>query len=399
MGMASTLFEDDGASPHSDPEGTMIHRFRVQNFKSIVDVDVDLSPVTVLVGWSGTGKSSFVQSLGFLRDVLISKPNLQRSWSQLRPAMTLDAPTTFYVEFSVAGIEEKFQYELSIDKVGPAQAPDEERLSLGDKCLFHQTKAGQAKKVWAVAPELFQVPAPGPIALGRIPAISDIVTAFTALTSGIGCYVFSDKVLCQPAQENRRTGGLADDAGNFLDSLKDIVSNLQDLNVRKSIVAALQCVNTSISSVELNDIQNPSKVVVGHRVDGKTLALDLSQESAGLRRFYAHLLAIYQRPPKQTLTFEHPEDGIHPGALSLLAEEFKAAPAEGRGQIILTTHSPGFLDHFEVEQIRVVELVGLETRIGFISAEQKEAIRDKLLEPGELLTVDPARMQPETAGA
>ena len=151
--------------------------------------------------------------------------------------------------------------------------------------------------------------------------------------------------------------------------------------------------------MELNDIQNPSRVVVGHRFDGKTLALDLSQESDGFRRFYAHLLAIYQRPPKQTLIFEHPEDGIHPGALSLLAEEFKAAPEEGHGQVILTTHSPKLLDHFDVEQIRVVELVGLETRIGFISAEQMEAIRDKLLEPGELLTVDPARMQPEATGA
>ena len=48
----------------------MIHRFRVQNFKSIADVDVELSPVTVLVGRSGTGKSSFVQALRFLRDVL-----------------------------------------------------------------------------------------------------------------------------------------------------------------------------------------------------------------------------------------------------------------------------------------------------------------------------------------
>ncbi len=64
----------------------MIHRFRVQNFKSIVDVDVDLSPVTVLVGRSGTGKSSFVQALRFLRDVLVSKPNLQQSWPQLRPS-------------------------------------------------------------------------------------------------------------------------------------------------------------------------------------------------------------------------------------------------------------------------------------------------------------------------
>ena len=99
------------------------------------------------------------------------------------------------------------------------------------------------------------------------------------------------------------------------------------------------------------------------------------------------------------MLFEHPENGIHPGALSLLAEEFKAAPEQGHGQVIMTTHSPRLLDHFDVEEIRVVKLVGWETRIGFISDEQLEAIREKLLEPGELLTVDPARMQPEATGA
>ena len=56
----------------------MIHHFHVQNFKSIVDVDVDLSPVTVLVGKSGTGKSNFVQALRFLRDVLLSKQIVQQ---------------------------------------------------------------------------------------------------------------------------------------------------------------------------------------------------------------------------------------------------------------------------------------------------------------------------------
>jgi hypothetical protein len=377
----------------------MIHRFRVQNFKSIIDVDVDLSPVTVLVGTGGTGKSSFVQALRFLRDVLISNHLLQQSWPQLRPAMSSDAPTTFCVDFSISGIEEKFRYELSINKNGPAQLPDNERLILGDRCLFHQVKAGPGPARWVVQPELIHVPTAGAIALGRISSITDVAIAFTALTSGIGCYVFSDKVLCQPVRGNQRVSGLADDAGNFLDALKDLVSNLQDLNVRKSIVAALRRVNPSISSVELNDIQNPTRIVVGHGFDGKTLPLDLSQESDGFRRFYAHLLAIYQRPPKQTLIFEHPEDGIHPGALSLLAEEFKAAPDAGHGQVLLTTHSPELLDHFDVEQIRVVELDGLATRIGFISAEQKEAIGDNLLEPGELLTVDPARMQLEATVA
>jgi hypothetical protein len=377
----------------------MIHRFRVQNFKSILSVDVDLSPVTVLVGRSGTGKSNFVQALRFLRDVLISNHTLQNSWPQLRPVPASDALTTFVVEFSVTDIEERFHYELSINNSGPGQPPVNESLSLGDKRLFQQSATAPGSTRWVVEPEMLPVPKPGAIALGRIPSISEVVIAFTALTSGIGCYIFSDRVLCQPGRGNDRTRGLADDGANFLDALKELVSNLQDLKARKSIVAALQRVNPSISSVELNDIQNPSSVVVGHRFDGKTLALGLSQESDGFRRFYAHLLAIYQRPPKQTLIFEHPEDGIHPGALSLLAEEFKAAPEEGHGQVILTTHSPKLLDHFDAEQIRVVELAGLETRIGVISAEQREALRDKLLEPGELLTVDPARMQPEATGA
>jgi predicted ATPase len=383
----------------SDPEQMMIHRFRVRNFKSIVDVEVDLSPVTVLVGRSGTGKSNFVQALRFLREVLSSNQKLQQSWTQVRPVMGSDAPTTFCVEFSILGVEEQFQYELSISKIGPSNPPDRERLVLGDKCLFEQAKDGQGMTRWVVEPELIKVPNAGAIALGRIPSITEVVIAFTALTSGIGCYIFSDDVLCQAVKSNERTWGLADDATNYLEALKEVVSNLQDLSVRKNMIAALQRINPSISSVELNDLQNPSSVVVGHRFNGKTLALGLSQESDGFRRFYAHLLAIYQRPPKQTLIFEHPEDGIHPGALWLLAEEFKAAPQLGHGQVVLTTHSPMLLDHFDVEQIRVVTLDGPESRIGVVSAEQMEAIRDGLLEPGELLTVDTARMQPEASGA
>jgi hypothetical protein len=88
--------------------------------------------------------------------------------------------------------------------------------------------------------------------------------------------------------------GLDDGATNFLATLKEIVTNLQDLNVRKSILSALQRVNPSISAVELNDLLNPSHVIVGHKFNGKTLVFGLSQESAGFRRFYAHLLALYQ---------------------------------------------------------------------------------------------------------
>lgn len=48
----------------------MIKSIHIQNFKSLRDVTVNLGPLTVLIGRSGTGKSNFVQAIRFLRDYL-----------------------------------------------------------------------------------------------------------------------------------------------------------------------------------------------------------------------------------------------------------------------------------------------------------------------------------------
>jgi predicted ATPase len=109
------------------------------------------------------------------------------------------------------------------------------------------------------------------------------------------------------------------------------------------------------------------------------------------------LLALYQTPPKQTLLFEHPEMGLHPGALESLFEEFVACPRDGRGQVILTTHSPQLLDYFKPTSIRVVDIIDFESRIGPLAPEQAGDLKDALLRPDDLLTVDPARLPGQLA--
>jgi predicted ATPase len=385
----------------------MIHRVRVKNFRSIRDVTVELSPVTVLVGRSGAGKSNFVDSIRFLRDLLSADPNRQDMnhvtslWSNSRPATSPPTTTSFEITFSIPGVKEHYQYEITLHNDGPARSPVHERLLIGERCLFSQKTGPNFQSQWTSKPNLVQVPDAGAIAISRLPSLSEVVIAYTALTSAIGIHTFSDQVLSPgrkgPPRNNSESlegaPGLRDDASNYLETLREIMSNLHDLSLRHNILSALRRVNKTIASVELDDIRRPTSVIVGHEFGDKILGLKLSQESDGLRRFYACLLAIYQSPAKQTLIFEHPEDGIHPGALSLLAEEFKSAPQNGRGQVILTTHSPLLLDHFEPDQIRAVQLDGLETRIGQISREQREAIEENLLDPGELLTVDPARIE------
>ena len=92
------------------------------------------------------------------------------------------------------------------------------------------------------------------------------------------------------------------------------------------------------------------------------------------------------------MVFEEPENAIFPGALSLLADEFKAATREKRGQVILTTHNPTLLDSFDVDNVRVVEMREGKTMVGPVSKEQRDAVKDHLLTTGDLLTVEQPRL-------
>lgn len=373
----------------------MIHQIRIQNFKSLRDVTVDLTPVTVFIGKSGTGKTNFASAVRFLRDYLAGGVHeIAQHPQDWKCATNPSGMVEFRIVFSVPEFPERFTYSVRLSEHGVMHPPAFELLDYGSRTVFRQAQARSGQHEWEVKPSLVSVPQAGGVALGRLPGLEEAVVAHTALTAGIGVYVFPNDVLGSNPTGHDGAIGLADKGDNYLRVLRAITRDLQKgTAVKKAIAATLNRINETVAGVELDSHQNPQNAIVAHRLGDKTLTLDLRQESDGFRRFYAHLLALYQMPPKQTLVFEEPENGIYPGALELLADEFKSAPETERGQVLLTTHSPALLDHFSVEHIRVVQLVELETKIGLLAEEQKDAIREELLHAGELLTVDPARRQ------
>jgi hypothetical protein len=263
--------------------------------------------------------------------------------------------------------------------------------------LFHQ----RANK-WIVEPRILQQVQPTSLILGSISGIPEVTPAHLVLTSGLGWYAFPDHVLLggqQPAQDPRYNGpagyraegGLWDNGSNFLQAFAGIMSNLRAWAQQREMVEALRRLNPSVAGLAIR-VPNQDVIEVAHDIQGIFLPLELGQESEGLRRFLAFLIALYQYPPKETLIFEEPEKGIHPGALAVLADQFKACAEEGRGQVLLTTHSPELLNHFGPETLRAVEIHNYQTSIGPVAPEQVESIREHLLLPGELLTVDPARL-------
>ena len=374
----------------------MIKQVCIKNFKSLNDVSVDLESVTVLVGRSGTGKSNFFDGLKFLRDCVNSRngeaaSNNQGGWARIIPA-TANGPVdiSFSVRFAGPGINDEYEYFLVFrQRPNSGLQLTEEKLSLGRRLLFHR----DAQK-WVHAPPVVNPASPssGALMLGAVTGVREISRAQSLLGNGLAFYAFPDEVLLLPKSgASRPQTGLSEKGENFLEMLIAIDIDPQAWNHQQEMVAALRQLNPSIKSVELS-MPGREKIVVSHEVAGRLLPLELIYESEGLRRLLAHLIALYQTPAKQALFFEEPEKGIHPGALAVLAEEFKNCPNAGRGQIVLTTHSPQLLDHFDPEQLRVVEIENYFTKIGPIAPEQVETIREQLLHPGELLTVDSARL-------
>jgi predicted ATPase len=367
-------------------EGMMIKRIRIQNFRSLLDVTVELDSVTVLIGRSGTGKSNFVNAVRFLRDCLNSRTIDFDSLGGIPRVLHVDHPHDQFgydLHFSVDQSSPDFQYSL----LRPNSGKIEELLRYGHRVLFHH-----AASKWVVPPEVVPLPKANGIMLGAIPGLQESTFAYVALRSGIGCYDFPGDVLAGSGNKGHPIDhGFGDRGDNYLLVAERILSDLSKAKNWKRIAASVRAVNRAVASLTLN-VPTPDRLDVGHQLNGRLLSMDVRQESEGFRRFLAHILALYQNPSKQTLLFEHPEAGLHPGALESLAREFNTCPRDGRGQVILTTHSPQLLDYFPPESLRVVDMDKLNTRIGPVAPEQMASLREHLLHPGELLTVDPARL-------
>jgi len=389
----------------------MIKRIKIRDFKSIHELDLELDPVTVLVGRSGTGKSNVVQAIRFLRNLLLNYQqavNYEGGWGRIIPEGEKAPQSSIEVAFAVPGEERVYNYVVEFGLPGGHRAflgvltLNAERLSLGEEVVFARVREPGKGLTWAHVPIKTALPAAsdGPI-LGSFPSLHQVVFANAALSTGIGFYHFPSTALAsttgsvQGQEFLQHVPGLADNAGNYLQIMRGMTQDFHHPDLRKNLLASLRKINPSIESVELDSLMNPQKAIIAHKAADRIFALALEQESDGFRRFYAHLLALYQTPPKLTLLFEEPENAIFPGALSLLADEFNAAPRENRGQVILTTHSPTLLDSFNVDNIRVVDMRDGKTVVGPISKEQQKAVKDQLLTTGELLTVDAARLDEE----
>lgn len=383
----------------------MIKRVKIENFRSL-DVDVALDPVTVLVGRSGTGKTNFVDAMRFLRKLLHGQP-LEAN-PNIKPMKCKENSLLEYeISFDVSQMPGTFLYVVKLGCSDYRVA--EEKLLFENDTLFHLQNGK-----WLTKPDVSStehIPSHGsggfiyPISLATLKGIQKVSIAHIALSDGIGCYDFPGNV-CKNnrlkdtmgglgyggvGNNNQKEGGLHDEGQNINTIFGEIRHDLTRIDSWNRINDSMRFLNDSIQTIDQQSGRDGA-ILVTHNFGNDSMVLELSRESEGCRRFFAYLLAFHQSPPKQTMFFEEPEKGLYPAAFAALVEEMKNCPKAGQGQVILTTHSPELLNSFEPESIRVVTIENGVTKIGPIATDQMESLQSYLLRPGELLTVDDARI-------
>ncbi|MFM7714986.1 MAG: AAA family ATPase, partial [Microcystis sp.] len=103
--------------------------------------------------------------------------------------------------------------------------------------------------------------------------------------------------------------------------------------------------------------------------------------SDGTLKMLAYLTILYDPSPPQVLGIEEPENHLHPRLLPELAEEYRAATAST--QLMVTTHSPFFVDGLKPEEVWVL----YRDENGFTQAKRTSAMQGvkEFIQNGALL--------------
>lgn len=345
----------------------MIKRYRVQNFKSIVDVEVRLAPVTVLAGVTGSGKSNFLESFDLLRYLITGEPapwfnGVTPNAVHIRPGGGMANEvfrSRFDLSFDAPGTEQQLTYNLEVGFHHNAVEPVAELLKQsGDAKPIFAWRDGK----WSHQPKLDGVnPQNHPSKLRWLTPLEDANIAYLTLGRGVSFYEFPPTVLTQ-TKSQRADHAMMRDGSNAGEVLRGIMENLNTLPRWRCIEEVLTKWFPEIELIARDPHRN-NELAVAVRFNESTVHLSLSQQSVGFRRILAYLVAIYQATTSPMVIIEEPDTGISANLLPIFAEHMLAAAKELGTQFLITTHNPELVRCFPVEAIRRVQMTGKGTRI------------------------------------
>ena len=342
-----------------------IEQFRVKNYRALRSIELkDITPLTILLGPNGSGKSTVFDVFNFLSECF--QFGLRHAWDRRGRAKELKTrgqtgPVMIELKYRERPGQPIITYHLAIDEGQRGPVVTEEWLqwrrgASGKLFRFLDYREGKGRAVSGETPDEedqgVEVPLQSPDliavnALGqfaghpRVAALREFITGWNV------SYLSIEDTRGQPeAGPQERLSKTGSNLPNVIQYLREGHPERLD-----HIVDALR-----------RRVPRLEKVVAESIPDGRLLLqikdapfdqpIHSRFASDGTLKMLSYLVVFYDPDPPQFVGIEEPENFLHPRLLPELGEECRRATEHS--QLLVTTHSPFFLNSAMPEEVRIL---------------------------------------------
>ncbi len=342
-----------------------IEYLRVQNYRALRDLELKkITPLTVFLGPNGSGKSTIFDVFAFLSECFTD--GLRKAWEKrgrFRELRTRDTEGNIVFELKYRETKKSplITYHLAIAEKTKGPYVAEEwlewrRKSRGKPFRFLDFKEGEGKVITGEMPDEQDKRIDEKLESAEFLAVSTLgqfakhprVSALRKFITGWHLsYLTADNTRSIPE------AGVQERLSPTGDNLPNVIQYLSEQHPERleKILDILAYRVPRLEKVEPTIMQDGRLLL---QIKDAPFATPILAKFAsdGTLKMLAYLTVLHDPDPPQLIGIEEPENHLHPRLLPELAEECRAASANT--QLMVTTHSPFFIDGIRPQELWVL---------------------------------------------
>ncbi len=342
-----------------------VEYLRVENYRALRHIELkNITPMMALLGPNGSGKSTVFDVFNFLSECF--QYGLRHAWDRRGRAREMktrgqEGPIIIELKYREKPKLPLITFHLALDEGPKGPYVSEEWLAWkrgphGRPFRFIDYKKGLGSAISGDMPDetdhRVETPLRSPdlIAvntLGQFAEHPRVAALREFITDWYVSYLSIDDTRGQPeAGPHKRLSKTGDNLPNVIQYLKE-----SDTNRLETIFDVLRRRVPRVESVLAEPMPDGRLLlqIKDAPFDRPVMARFVSD---GTLKLLAYLTVLYDPNPSLFIGIEEPENFLHPRLLPELAEECRASTR--RSQLLVTTHSPFFINSLRPEDVRVL---------------------------------------------